>query len=79
MSSSTEALLAKLQDYNRFIGTLLVISSYFYIGALIQLFIKHGPDGIKFTLLSLVFAGTGYWFYALTNKIRVQIDEEERA
>ncbi|WLV23639.1 YrhC family protein [Aciduricibacillus chroicocephali] len=77
MKETGEQLMAKLRDYNRFAGTLIVMGVYFYIGTLIQIYIRHAAGGTKYALLSIGFAVSAMVFLLKAYKIRRKIQEED--
>ncbi|UFT97857.1 YrhC family protein [Radiobacillus kanasensis] len=78
MEEKRDVLRAKIEDYSRFLVTLLIVSGYFYIGMLIHTYME--PDRHKayflivLLLVSLFVAG---YFAMLLKKwtIRIQNDE----
>lgn len=76
METVTEMLMAKLRDYHRFLGTLIVVGVYFYIGSLIQIYIRHEAGGGKYALLSVGCAVVGFLFTLKINQIKQKIEEE---
>lgn len=79
MKWNTEDLLKQLKDYHRFIGTLIVISSYLYIGAVINIYVRPQENGGSFLFLSLAMIAAGIVLLARVKRIRMNLDEEERA
>ncbi|WP_106497070.1 YrhC family protein [Lentibacillus sp. Marseille-P4043] len=61
MDSKTKELELKLKDYQRFIITLLIISIYLYMGAIMDTYIRPKADGGLLTGLSfgMVTAAAG--------------------
>jgi len=76
METAVEMLMAKLRDYHRFLGTLIVVGAYFYIGSLIQIYIRHEAGGTKYALLSVGCVIVGFLFTFRINKIKKEIEEE---
>jgi len=78
MKTNTEELLKKLRDYHLFIGTLIVLGSYMYMGAIINIYVRPSGDGKTCVFLSLAFLAAGAVGLLRAKQIRIQIDEEER-
>ena len=49
---STKQVKAKIEDYQRFIATLLIFGSYLYIGAINEIYIHPSHDGKIYLILS---------------------------
>ncbi|KGX88956.1 YrhC family protein [Pontibacillus litoralis] len=63
MEQVTE-LKARIEDYKRFIITLLIMSVYFYLGTLITTYIKPNAMNLLFlsiTMISLCIAAFFIW------------------
>ncbi|QDP40685.1 YrhC family protein [Radiobacillus deserti] len=78
MEENRKLLKAKIEDYSRFLITLLIVSSYFYIGMLINTYLEPNLDKAIFLvflmLTSLFVAGV---FAGLLKKWMTRIQEDE--
>lgn len=77
MKNTVEQLTAKMRDYNRFAGTMIVLGIYFYIGSLIQIYIRLASGGTQFALLSLGFTLAGFMLLTNANRIKKEISEKD--
>lgn len=78
MNPETKELEAKRKDYKRFITTLLIISVYLYMGAIMDTYIR--PTGVGGILIGLSFGmlAAVAWFIVKYRKIKGKIEENER-
>ncbi|MFA1820493.1 YrhC family protein [Virgibacillus oceani] len=76
MDKSSKQLKLKQKDFRRFMGVLLVIGSYLYLGAVITTYIQPANGGNLLFIFSLltVLSGIGYGLTSL--KIKKQLENE---
>nr|WP_255637602.1 YrhC family protein [Virgibacillus salarius] len=67
---------SKLKDFQRFIGTLLILSSYLYLGAIINTFMRPSTDGKILMLLAFVTVLSGILLATKQRKIKIELEKE---
>lgn len=78
MNPEAKELEAKRKDYKRFITTLLIISIYLYMGAIMDTYIRPTGDGRILIGLSCGMLVAAAWFTVKYRKIKGKIEENER-
>ncbi|MRH43042.1 hypothetical protein GH741_10130 [Aquibacillus halophilus] len=75
MDIETNNIKNKIADYSRFLITLLILSIYFYLGMIINIFLA--PTGKENILIGLLLASlmTAGWFTILLKKWQSQLNE----
>ncbi|MFD1018844.1 YrhC family protein [Thalassobacillus hwangdonensis] len=70
MMNPVKELKGKIDDFKRFIMTLLILSSYLFIGTLISMYeYKNGLEGL---MMALTVTGLGVAFYFTLKVSRFQ-------
>lgn len=77
MEPITKELKAKMEDYKRFIMTLIILSFYFYIGSLINLYIEPKDGGPLLMLLSGVSITAALVFIMKWKKCNKVVQENQ--
>ncbi|AUJ26185.1 MULTISPECIES: YrhC family protein [Virgibacillus] len=70
-----QRLKYKYIDYQRFIGVLLILSMYLFLGAIINTYLRPSEDGIVLIGLTLVSLGAGFWLAYQQRQIKRKLDE----
>lgn len=65
-----EKLVSKQKDYQRFSITLMIMSSYFFFGAIDTIFVNPTSDGDVLLYFSLLFVVVGYYFHYHAMKLK---------
>lgn len=76
MVTGRKALHSKWRDYRRFSLTLLIISSYLYMGGIIDTYIQPAADGTVLFLLSLLMGIAGGFALRKAHKIKASLEEK---
>lgn len=72
---STKQVKAKIEDYQRFIATLLIFGSYLYIGAINNIYIHPTSDGKLLLILSFSSIIVSIIFFDRQYKLQKTIKE----
>ncbi|MBM7554681.1 YrhC family protein [Thalassobacillus pellis] len=67
----------KIEDYKRFILTLIILSSYFFIGTIISMYVYHNDLEsimVTLTLIGLTFA---FYFTLQLSELQQQLHQHE--
>ncbi|WP_226036979.1 YrhC family protein [Aquibacillus saliphilus] len=76
MDLETMKIKNKIEDYSRFLVTLLILSIYFYLGMIINVFLSPtGKESILIGLLLVSLSISG-WFALLLRKWQIQLNEQ---
>ncbi|MFD1038563.1 YrhC family protein [Virgibacillus byunsanensis] len=78
MNENIEFLQLKLKDYQRFIVTLLILSSYLYMGAIINTYIQPSSDGNALFNLSFTITIVAMFFFYKKHRIKKKLEDNER-
>ncbi|MFC4558896.1 YrhC family protein [Virgibacillus kekensis] len=78
MNLKEQHLELKLKDYRRFVGTLLILASYLYLGSIIYLYVRQSSDGNFLVLMSLGAVLSAGWFLYRSHRLKAKINENER-
>lgn len=77
MDNKLTDLQLKLKDYQRFISTLIILSSYLYMGAVINIYLQPTNNGITFIYLTIIaILSTTVLLYKY-NQIKTDVEENE--
>ncbi|GAA0432198.1 MAG: YrhC family protein [Bacillota bacterium] len=76
VNEKVKELESKLKDFQRFIGTLLILSSYLYLGAIINTFMRPSTDGKILMLLAFVTVLSGILLATKQRKIKIELEKE---
>ncbi|SEA95671.1 YrhC-like protein [Thalassobacillus cyri] len=75
--NSMKQLENKIEDYKRFIITLIIVSSYFFIGTIISMYVYHNQlEGLMVTL-TLMGLATAFYFILKLTEFQQKLTEEE--
>ncbi|CDQ39493.1 MULTISPECIES: YrhC family protein [Virgibacillus] len=66
----------KFKDYQRFIGALLILASYLWLGAMINTFIRPSNDGPVLLILAFLSVVLGIGLAFKQKQIKQEIEEE---
>ncbi|MBU5265825.1 YrhC family protein [Virgibacillus proomii] len=66
----------KYIDYQRFVGALLILASYLFLGAMIYTYIRPSDDGKWLLGLTLLALAVGFWFTYKQRRIKKTINEK---
>ncbi|TFJ94039.1 YrhC family protein [Lentibacillus salicampi] len=75
MKRQGQKLELKLKDYRRFTATLIILSSYLYMGAIINTYIHYSPDGRGLTVLSFAVALVAGWLGFRTHRLKIKLQQ----
>ncbi|MBM7569581.1 YrhC family protein [Aquibacillus albus] len=75
MNGASTKLKQKIEDYSRFLVTLIILSIYFYLGMIITLIIEPSDKGYLLIVLMLGSLSIAGWFSYLINKWRKKLNE----
>lgn len=75
MDPVTKELKAKIEDYSRFIITLIIVSFYFYLGSIISIYIEPKEGGSMLMLLSGASISVAMFFVVLWKKWKKDYQE----
>ncbi|MGY0694304.1 YrhC family protein [Virgibacillus sp. FSP13] len=76
MEPKTKELELKLKDYHRFIITLLIISIYLYMGAVMDTYINPKADGGLLTGFSFGMVVVAAGFIMKFRKIKAMLEDK---
>lgn len=68
-------LKQKIEDYSRFLITLLILSVYFYLGMIINIFIEPTDKSTILIVLLISSISLAGWYCYLLNKWRKQMQQ----
>ncbi|WP_196493687.1 YrhC family protein [Ornithinibacillus caprae] len=69
----------KLKDYRRFIATLILVSTYMYLGGLMNVFIQPKTDhGVELFVLSVILLAVGIAISFEYVKLKKKLEKNER-
>ncbi|MFG6114246.1 YrhC family protein [Halobacillus sp. MO56] len=75
--NSMKQLENKIEDYKRFVITLIIVSSYFFIGTIISMYVYHNQlEGLMVTL-TLTGLATAFYFILKLSEFQQKLMEEE--
>lgn len=72
---NTQQIKQKIDDYSRFLITLIILSIYFYLGMIITNFIEPSNKGVLIVFLLLFSLSLAGWFLFLITKWRKQLNK----
>ncbi|WP_186576484.1 YrhC family protein [Aquibacillus kalidii] len=75
MNSQSKHLKDKIEDYSRFLFTLLILSIYFYLGMIINTFLEPSDKYGILIILMLVSISLAAWFAFLLKRWQNQLSE----
>ncbi|NBJ68608.1 MULTISPECIES: YrhC family protein [Clostridia] len=75
MDDKQKQLQYKYTDYQRFIGVLLILSMYLFLGAIINTYLRPSEDGVALIGLTLVALSVGFWLHYQQRRIKKLLDE----
>jgi len=79
MDNVSKQLQAKVEDYSRFVITLLIVSFYFFMGSLITVYLKPSSEGsITLMILTSVSIVTSFYFVLKWKKCKQTLAENEQ-
>ncbi|UOQ93816.1 YrhC family protein [Halobacillus shinanisalinarum] len=73
---STEWIESKIADYKRFTLTLLILSSYLYIGVLISIYEYHSQAYLYLLIMIAGLLSAAFGFVLKLKKLRQHLLEE---
>lgn len=59
---SSKQLKEQIRDYRRFVATLVIVSSYLYIGGIHDIYIQPSSEGHVLLVLSLITTSLSFTF-----------------
>jgi hypothetical protein len=79
MKHSTKDMKAKIEDYRRFVITLLILSIYFYLGMVITVYIEEqsGNSNLLIGLMLVCIVVAGWFSLLLRNWVKKLNDIQE--
>lgn len=77
MDNKTLELTLKLKDYQRFVSTLIILSCYLYMGALINLYLRPSGHGMTFIYLTIASVLSSIVFLYRYKKLQIKVNENE--
>jgi len=78
MDNATKQLQAKVDDYRRFVITLLIVSFYFYMGSLITVYLEPFQEGfIILMILTSLSILSSFYFLLKWKKCKQTLAENE--
>lgn len=78
MDKKQTELEMKLKDFKRFVSTLIILSCYLYMGAVINLYFRPSDHGMVFVYLTIVTVLATMGFLYKYNKIKMTIEKNEQ-
>ncbi|WP_028783295.1 YrhC family protein [Thalassobacillus devorans] len=75
--NSMKQLENKIEDYKRFIITLIIVSSYFFVGTLISMYVYHNRLEDLMVTLTLIGLATAFYFTLKLTDFQRKLSEEE--
>ncbi|GGD04132.1 YrhC family protein [Pontibacillus salipaludis] len=74
---NTNHLKARMEDYSRFIITLLILSVYFYLGTIITTYLTESDYGALMMGLTTVSMGAAFFFTLRWKKCSQVLQDQE--
>ncbi|QSS99043.1 hypothetical protein IMZ31_13235 [Pontibacillus sp. ALD_SL1] len=74
---NTDNLKARMEDYSRFIITLLILSVYFYLGTIITTYLTESNHEVLMMGLTSLSMGAAFFFTLRWKKCRQALQDQE--
>lgn len=72
-----KVLKAKIEDYQRFVITLIILATYFYMGIIISVYIEESGNANLLAILALTSLTIAGWFSYLLKKWQHRLNEKD--
>lgn len=74
---SIKQLKEQIRDYHRFIATLVIVSSYLYIGGIHDIYIQPSSEGRVLLILSLITASLSFIFMVRCRQLKRYLNSKK--